>query len=654
MPNSTLVSALVFDLNGTLLTSQGQVPTFLRPSPANIESTLNGSWRLSGVTVHNPRFTTSGSLVLERDSINLITYPQDLTHSSWIKGSSMIIQADRIQGMDSNYLADRIAISQTTGNQAAQTLSKVISLASGQPLTLSAYLRLAGGRFGANDVLRITGDVAAAQSIPLGPIFNDKPGNYIPVVLNAASAGTAVTGAAYLTPDTARNVTIALYCENSVSIDWGGIQLEPGTIRTSYIGQDAQVRSRAADYLAYPKSPIEGLAAFCCYLNLEKWAGDGNLVDLGNFKIEIVGGKLRASCGAVQITDPDSLPASAKIAVRVSQGLARAQIYVNGIMKAKASISNYLGQSSVVAIAGAGVRQIKCLYFFNRDIGDGSIDVGGFVLGDMLSLHQQDSLISDLAEGNSRIVFPPIRLPAGGSASIRFPQYQSANQAITVLTTGSGSVAQVDRVTVNAIANASAAQTDSILINGTQYSFTSDATPTVAEIALGLVAAVNANPRTQPVTATYTSGGVFTLTADAPGIDFSLSVSSRLSQANITANILDTHTLTVANASDFVVGKAQIFRNYTFLTDVVIRAINTGTNILTVSTFPNSAFAGLRVGDNIMQPSWSLNVGPNNYFAHHLEDYGDVGIASKTQEGFTLFNRGTVDRAITPEAKIVL
>ena len=87
---------------------------------------------------------------------------------------------------------------------------------------------------------------------------------------------------------------------------------------------------------------------------------------------------------------------------------------------------------------------------------------------------------------------------------------------------------------------------------------------------------------------------------------------------------------------------------------MVIRSINTGTNVLTISTFPNSAFAGLRVGDNIMQPSWSLNVGPNNYFAHHLEDYGDVAIAAKTQEGFTLLNRGTVDRAITPEAKIVL
>jgi hypothetical protein len=654
MPNSTLVNALIFDMNGTLPTSQGQMPTFLRPTPANIESTLNGSWRLSGVGTHQPRFTTTGALLLERDSINLITFPQDLTNSSWVKGSSMGILADRIQGMDSNYLADRISVSQTTGNQAAQTLSKTLSFESGRSLTLSAYLRLAGGRFGANDVLRITGDVAAAQTIPLGPIFNDKLGNYIPVTANCVTAGSAVVGAAYLTPDTARNIVVSLYCENAVSIDWGGIQLEPGTVRTSYIGQDSQVRSRAGDYLVYPKSPIEGLSAFCFYMNLERWSGDGNLVDLGNFRVEIVSGRLRVSCGSTQINDPTDLPASPKIAVRVSQGLARAQVYVNSVMVAKANISNYIGQPNTVTVAGAGVRQIKCLYFFNRDIGDGSIDVGGSVLGDMLSLHQQDSLISDLAEGSNRIVFPAIRLPAGSRASVRFPQYQSANQLITVLTSGSGAIAQSERVTVNTIANASAAQTDFVMLNGVPFPFTSDVTPTVSEIALGLVAAINANPRTQPVTATYVSGGVFNLTADAAGTDFSLSTSSRLSQSNLAANILDTHTITVANAADFVVGKAQIFRSYIFLADVAIRAVNTGTNVLTISTFPNSAFAGLRVGDNIMQPSWSLNVGANNYFAHHLEDYGDVGVEAKTQEGFTLLNRGPVDRAITPEAKIFL
>lgn len=53
-----------------------------------------------------------------------------------------------------------------------------------------------------------------------------------------------------------------------------------------------------------------------------------------------------------------------------------------------------------------------------------------------------------------------------------------------------------------AIVSASAAQTDTVTIDGTTYSFTSDASPTEGEIALGLVAKINADKNCPMVAST--------------------------------------------------------------------------------------------------------------------------------------------------------
>lgn len=652
-----LTDSLIFDLLGILTTSQGSIPIFMRSTPANAESIVNGSWKLQPASAHQPRFTSTGALLLEGASTNMITYARNINHPSWVKGSSIIPTLTPVQGMDNNYTATRIAVSQYAGNQAAQTMTKAFVLGSGQTYTVAWYLSLASGaRFGKNDAIKIAGDVVAPQTVLLAPIFNDKSGNFIPVQVTFTTAGTAAGNSAssYAAGDTARNVNLQLYVENATSIDVDVVNMEPGTIRTSPIYQDAQTKTRDSDFLQYAKSPIAGLSSFLHYLRLENWAGDGVILSAGNFSLTIVNGILQVVCGSTTLNDTDPLPAAAQIAVRVSLGLTRISLYINGVMKAKATLTGYSGNTSTMTIGGVGQRLIRCLYFFNRDVGDGSIDVGQTVLGELLDLHNQDSLFSDLAEGHSRIVLPAIMLRTGTEQAVRFPQFQSASQPINTIATGSGKVAQVETVRIDTIVSASAAQTDYIVINNSQYTFTSDATPTTAEIAAGLAGAVNASPRSQPVTAQYVSGNTFTLTADNPGDDFALSVSGRLSRYNTTPNATDSNTFTVPNATDFVIGAAQIFRANAFITDVAILAINTGTNQLTVRSLPNSNFALIQQGDVIMQPSWSLRVGPNNYLCHHLEDYPEVKPSSKSLFGFRLRNNGLVDRVVTPYAKVTL
>jgi hypothetical protein len=650
---SPLTEALCFDVVGSLITSQGNIPTYTRFSRANAEYVVNNSTKTFAFATHQPRFSSQGSIFLEAEATNFLDNPLDLDHPSWIKGSNIFIQPDSVQGLGGKRDADRIVVSNFNGNTAAQTLTKTLYFESAKTLTAKAYLRLAGGRLGPNDAIRITGDVLSPATVFLAPILNDQLGNNLKVPLTFTTAGSEVADP---TDDTVnRAVVISLYLEKSASLDWLGGQIEEGSYDTSFIDPENGSRIRDGDYLNYSDSPVAGLASFVTYLNLENWRGNGNLINAGNFQLSIDQGKLKAVCGTVTCTDPDPLPASAQIACRVSQGLSRVQIYVNQVLKAKATLSSYQANASEVTIAGEGFRQIRCLYLFNRDLADGSIDTNQKVLSDLLTLHTQDSLITDLAEGHATIVLPAVPILAKGSVSVKYNQIPIASQPITGLTTGPGAVAQVDQVTVELIENAAVAQTDFVQVNNTIYQATSDATPTKPEIAALLAGLINQSPKKEPVTASYTAGNdFFLLTADTAGDDFLVSISDRLSQTNETANQPAANVVTVSNAVDFVRGMAQIYRRNAYICDVAIAAINTSNNQITIQVLPNSLFRLLQQGDVLVQSRWNLAIGPNNVFVHHLEDYSDIKVSDKSPEGCVFANLGLTDRTFTPYLKVTL
>jgi len=90
-----------------------------------------------------------------------------------------------------------------------------------------------------------------------------------------------------------------------------------------------------------------------------------------------------------------------------------------------------------------------------------------------------------------------------------------------------------------------------IYINGTKFSFTSDATATAIEIAAGLVAAVNAGA--EPVTATDDTDGTFTLSADVADTAYTLLIDTKCTQEafTITETIGDTMDAIVKASDDF-------------------------------------------------------------------------------------------------------
>lgn len=646
-----IVDAIVFDLNNALTTSGGVIPKFLRHSTAALEYSDGGSLRLITAGEHKPRIGTDGTLTLEQGAVNLITHPQRLNDSSWTKGSSVTVIPDIIQGLDANYLADRVSFSAYTGNANAQILRKALTIGQGRTMTVSAYLALAAGRFGGNDVLRVSGSgLVAAASVPLGPIYNDKLGQYIRTDLTFQTSGTATTEATETTTgETQSTVNLDLYCESAVSVNWAGIQMEVGNLATSYIAQEGASRSRDADRLEYPKNPVEGLASFVVYLNLVGWGGNGVILNTGNLRLEIVSGKLRATVGAVVVNDPNNLPANAKIALRVSQGLQRAQLYVNGVMVAKEAISNYTATAGPMTIGGVGIRKLRTIYCFNRDLSDGSIDVGGTVGGEMFELHQQDNLLKQYSEAYSEFDLPPVRIKPAQKVPVRFQFYQDASQAIATLTPGAGATAQVQTVTVN---SAAVNQVDVVVIDGVEFSRTATTT-NAADQASGLATLINASTAI-PVTANWVSGASFTLTADVPGNDFALSVRGKLAVTTTTANQVGTHTLTVAAAIDYVPGRALIFRDYAYVCEIQITAVNAGSNTITFTTTPNSNINLIWQGDQLIQTEWELAIGTGNYFASHRENYPEIKIVGKSIEGFLLENKGTTERRVTPYATVTL
>lgn len=642
-----LTDSVAFALVGALTTPKNGLPTYKRSTTATLPFNIAGSLRFITAGIHRPRFGADGVLLLEKAATNLITFPARLNDSSWIKGSSVFVTPDVVPGMDNNYLADRVTVSQFTGNANAQILRKVMNFGIGRTFTATVYLALAAGKFGANDVIRVSGPgLTAPASVALGPIYNDSIGNYIAASFTFSTSGTAPTPATENTPDPGAAINFELYCESSVSINWGGCQIEEGSYPTSYIPQEGQVRSRDLDFVQYPRSPVAGLSEFVFYANLVQWAGDGPIVQSGDFAVEIIGGKLRVRCGATIANDPADLPKSAQVAVRVSRGLQRMQVYVNKVMVVSQPLTNYVAGAGRLDLGGSSVRWLRNLYFFNAALSDGSINVGQSVLGDLLELHTQDSLIVAFDDAHSEQELPPVRIPPGGEVAVRFGNYRSATQNINSVTPGAGAQAQTVTITVD---SAAINQIDEIVINGIVIRRT--ATTTIAaDQASGLATAINAQNAAGAiaVTANWISGNSFTVTANRAGNDFALSTNGKLTQQTTTPNRPGTHTLTVPSALDYQLGAAVVYREYAYLCDVAITAINTGSNTITFVAVPDQNIDLIFPGDQLVQVDWQLEIAPNNYTSFHREDFADVKPSGKSHLGFRFRNNGSTERRITP------
>jgi hypothetical protein len=538
------------------------------------------------------------------------------------------------------------------------------------------------GVFGAGDKIGVRGgvfdqaavsegDTNVSQDIttPLAPIYNTNQEKIIPISITFTTVGENVNLEETSNEEfIARSVEFYLFCERAVSVDFCGVQVEEGQERTSFIATNGMSSVREGDYLAYQNSPFTNLDTFTFYGSLSDWRGSTFILQAGNIivslgkptedyegtevSIDTADSSLVIALGEIDVFDSDPFPNPGSFAISVNNSTQQARLYVNGWLKAVASVSGFVADDSEITFVSDTMMRLSCFYVFNRALKDGNISIGEMAEDEIGDLFEEDALFVPPSEGHGVISFPQVRLAPEESTLIRYPQQIMSAQQILTKSAGAGAIAQVTEVQVNTIINPSASQVDYVQINNTRFEFKSDATPTATEIVTGLAAAINDGD--EPVVASV-DGAILSVTSLLAGNPFEIYTSRTLSSATVTASKGDNNTITVSNAVDYSDGRVLFTRDYKFICEAVILGINNTTNVITIATEPNSKFAELEVGDLVVQPSWSTLIGVDNVLVDHLENNPDIKIVGKWNDGFALQNTNRdMNHPVTPIAQVFL
>jgi hypothetical protein len=703
----------VFSIGGSLvsLNSSGDVANFSRPSPVNLERTVDGSLNLYPVQSYYPAFhSEDGSFLLEPDCANLVTWNLDLTQSIWLKGSNVTVRKDYAPAPDASYLGDRLRWD--VGSGASQSLKRDFLLEADTDYTLSMILRLAGGVFGASDFLQITGTgtffsvglgelndslnrykliektfrtagrqpvfpgsvhqvqnyaIAALTqntltlTIPSGYTIN--PGDWIggqilvnnrayditnntitggtnvvtvtPVTLLADGVTTAMK--AVLGEAPAQLVTIELYSESTVSIDWGGMQLEKRPFRTSMVYQDGEIEIRNKALLSWRHSPIAGMKTFGFFAELREWRGDGLLFDFGNLKASIVDGKLNMVVGSIPVNLLDDLPTEhLKIFLQISEANSQMSLYVNGILKAKINAPNFRADTlAALDLTSSGLRIWQWLIALDKTLLEGQVNVGDSAKAAIADLFNNQTLIDSVAISSHAplINLNPVTVP-GVQAPI-------AQSAIVGVDTGLNQVTLESRTGFVAGTQVSVMRGNYVVLQTMLTGL-----PGVAQV-VQLASTYNALIDDVLVYGRVNVPGTASVRFPYDPVDPQTIISVT---AMATGTLPNRKRFTIASALTFTKTRAYIRTAlYQDVEEVIIYEIDTVNNYL----YGDSISALVTAGCTIAQPLNEQLIDPDNYFAGIVDPIAGVSISSETgkySNGVVVENYNSQPVIVTPYA----
>lgn len=511
-------------IQGSLIElNQGEVPNFERRSPVWLEQYLNDSIQLYPVEANYPAIASEDSAwLLEPAGTNLVTHNLDLSQTSWIKGSNVIVFPDEVPAPDaSTYMADRVVWS--GGDGLTQILKRSFSLESGYTYTMSLILMLTGGQLaGGRDVIRLVGGVEGSPRIQLSQL-NNYPNRYRLISIQFKAAGSqlllptasasgyshstgytvatvstntivitagstvitdqfkggqvqfedrnklysiisnsasAANGTVSITLDASslivegitagmkarfhgapnQSVDLEFYVESTLSLNFGGIQIERSPFRTSMIYQDASLNVRAISQLVYRNNPIARLKTFGIFIDLKEWRGDGNIADFGTLKFAIASGKLIVNAQSASLSPDLQLPVSAKIFLQASEENNSISLFLNKTLVAKTSLLGYVGDHRAdFILTSEGFRFWKSFVVFDKILLDGNPEIGSAAGQEVAYLFDTEAIISAraISAPPPLIVLPPVVIPAQ-PAPIARSQIIGLNSATNVVTVANG------------------------------------------------------------------------------------------------------------------------------------------------------------------------------------------------------------------------
>lgn len=197
--------------------------------------------------------------------------------------------------------------------------------------------------------------------------------------VNLPGSGVTIVQKASLLGQPDQVCTLEISSESVFSMLWGDVTLEEGLFSTSFIPQEGEQSVRAAALLeAQPKdNPLRDLRSFGVYGRLKSWKGNGNLINFGDFKIDIVDGKLTVTAGTTQVQDTSPLPAlDASFFVMVAAETSSISLFVDGKLKNRSSLVNFRPTSNPVIFSSKGVRLWHTIVCFGEALLDGKPEIG--------------------------------------------------------------------------------------------------------------------------------------------------------------------------------------------------------------------------------------------------------------------------------------
>lgn len=446
--------------------------------------------------------------------------------------------------------------------------------------------------------------------------------------------GVAVGDVAFLTDPQSVEVSVEVYVTSASSLDWGGMQVEEGTFRTSHIYQDREMHPRSDALLDYrpEDNPLIGLRSFSFFIDLKDWRGDGNLVTFGNVKAEVADGKLRVTAENVTLTDSEDLPSPAWIFVQVAAETSSMSAYVNGRLVNRTAISNFAVSEGDFTLTSEGMRLYYSVAAFNRIFGDGQVAAGDEIGGDLAAVLRnrcRDFIYVSAALANKRL--PPAIVP-GAEQPVAIGNITGVNTGGMAVTVDDGDGFDVTAGEVAAIVERKVGvdlqEIGHVTITGKSYT----ASPPAAVLTLDTVSGIRVGDRISP---TYVK---------RPGkASVRLPFSSKDTQT-VQAADGATRKLTLGSTTSFAADDTVVVQTaaYQDLGEHVVEAVD---NVARTVTLKDD-ITGIAAGDLVSAIRSQTEIAPALYQVSFLRDVSKVRVAQKGTNGFVLENDNPTPRLV--------
>jgi hypothetical protein len=441
-------------------------------------------------------------------------------------------------------------------------------------------------------------------------------------VVNLGTEGIVPGVKATIHGASGQEVEIEFYVESTLSLYFGGIQIEQRPFRTSMIYQDGAYKVRSKSLLYYRKNFIANLKTFSIFLELNEWRGDGNLFDAGNLKATIVSGKLVVEIDGNILSASQMLPTQCKIFIQVSEENTNLSIYINKILLIRTNIYNFVGDhNSLFILTSEGYRAILQLLVFDQILLDGQNNIGSAANNEVAELFDAEVILDAkiLSANTPPIVLPPVLVPPPPSA-IAKSQIQGINTTNNTVTVTDGTNFVTNQgVSVVRGGNKIVLSTKILVKTGNALQL-----ETMYGLILGDILVYG--------------------NASQPGVASVRFPYTPIEQLAILAVDATTARVTVSSSLSFVRATAFISTvDYQDIAEVKIINKDDTRGYLFLSTIQN-----IQVGYLIAQAKNELIVDPSCYRAFFLDEIPGVEIDSKFSNGLRLINKNSVPVTIQP------